>query len=158
MSNVIPSLRELIAERQHNRILRLSFPHGDGPASQLLVNRLEAREYLSRDFQFTVELISDNATLELKSLQGLLFSVQLVRQDGTLRYFTGFCFRCCLKRVDGAFAFYEVDLGPWFRMLSLRKDNYLFHNMTLREQTESIFNDYAKPGTRTRWRKRIWWT
>jgi type VI secretion system secreted protein VgrG len=143
MSNVIPSLRELIAERQHNRILRLSFPHGDGPASQLLVNRLEAREYLSRDFQFTVELISDNATLELKSLQGLLFSVQLVRQDGTLRYFTGFCFRCCLKRVDGAFAFYAVDLGPWFRMLSLRKDNYLFHNMTLREQTESIFNDYG---------------
>ena len=45
----VMSIRELAAvERQHNRILRLSFPEGDGPDATLLVNTLEAAERASR--------------------------------------------------------------------------------------------------------------
>ena len=143
MNKAIQSLQELLAGRQHNRILRLSFPGNDGPSSQLLVNKLDAWEGLSRDFKFTLELLSDNAMLELKGLQGKLLCVELVRQDGTLRYFTGFCFAFRLKRVDGSLAYYEAELGPWLKYLSLRKDNYLFHNKNLHEQTDSIFDDYG---------------
>jgi type VI secretion system secreted protein VgrG len=128
--------------RQHNRILRLSFPHDDGPEAQLLVNRLDAVETLSRDFSFTVDLLSDTPDLALKDLQGKLFCVALVRGDGSLRYFTGFCCSFSLLRTDGGISFYQAQLGPWLQYLRLRIDNYIFHGKTLREQLESIFQDY----------------
>lgn len=129
--------------RQHNRILRLSFPHDDGPEAQLLVNRLDAVESLSRDFSFTVDLLSDTPDLALKDLQGKLFCVALVRGDGSLRYFTGFCYSFRLQRTDGGVSFYQAQLGPWLQHLRLRVDNYIFHSKTLREQLDSIFSDYG---------------
>ncbi|WP_317201273.1 type VI secretion system Vgr family protein [Janthinobacterium sp.] len=152
MGNTVQSLRQIIGERQHNRILRLSFPHNDGPACQLLVNQLDAFEGMSRDFAFTVELLSDDATLALKDMQGKLLSVELVRKDGTLRYFSGVCFAFRLKKADGAVAFYEAELGPWLKYLGLRKNNYLFHNKTLYEQTDAIFREY---GALANWDSRV---
>lgn len=133
----------LADQRQHNRILRLVFPEGDSPGAALLVNALDASEGLSRPFEYVLELLSDDAHIHLKNLQGKLLCVELVRADGTLRYFTGRVFHFRLKKVDGALAYYEARLGPWLNYLSLRKDNYLFHGATLYEQTRSIFNDYA---------------
>ncbi|NKI68178.1 type VI secretion system tip protein VgrG [Collimonas pratensis] len=133
---------------QHNRILRLSFPHNDGPDAQLLVNKLDAVESLSRDFSFTLDLLSDTPNLALKDLQGRLFCVELVRGDGSLRFFTGFCFEFSLLRTDGGVSFYKAKLGPWLQYLRQRTDNYIFHGKTLREQLESIFQDY---GTLPNW-------
>ncbi len=137
------SLQDLLGERQHNRLLRLSFPNSDGPSAHLLVNRLEAYESLSKPFEFTVELLSDDPNVALKDLQGKLLCVELVRRDGSLRYFTGRVFSFGLKTVDGGVSFYEAKLGPWYKYLSMRKDNYLFHYTTMYEQTASIFGDYG---------------
>ncbi|WP_211442701.1 type VI secretion system Vgr family protein [Collimonas humicola] len=152
MSSLFQSLSALIQGRQNNRILRLSFPHDDGPHAQLLVNKLNAVESLSRDFDYTVELLSDDAELALKDLQGKLFCVELVRGDGSLRYFTGYCFEFRLARTDGNIAFYQAKLGPWTHYLRLRKDNYIFHGKTLREQIDSICADY---GTLPDWDFRV---
>lgn len=130
-----------LANGQHNRLLRIEFPNQDAPG-HLLVNRLDAQEGLSRPFEYKVELLSDSAHIALKDMQGKLVAVELVRGDGSVRYFTGYVFSFGLTRVDGGVAFYEATLGPWFRFLSLRKDNYLFHNATLYDQTSSVFEDY----------------
>lgn len=143
MSKTIQRLRDLVDKAQHNRILRLSFPRNDGPSALMLVNQLDAIESLSRDFEFTVEILSDNATLELKALQGKLLCVELVRQDGSLRYFSGYCFTFRLKKADGAIAFYEARLRPWLKYLSLRTNSYLFNNNSLGEQTSLIFREYG---------------
>ncbi|WP_425260152.1 type VI secretion system Vgr family protein [Massilia luteola] len=134
---------DLFQGRQHNRILRLSFPHDDGPPAQLLVNGLDAVEGLSRHFEFTVELLSDDPSLALKEMQGKLLTIELVRQDGSLRYFSGFVFSFRRKHADGGITHYEARLGPWLRFLELRKDNFLFHDKSLRDQTQSIFDDYS---------------
>ena len=70
MSHALHSLTALLRDRQHARILRLRFPDNDAPPAELLVNRLDAVEALSRDFEFTLELLSHDATIELKDLQG----------------------------------------------------------------------------------------
>lgn len=142
MSILIERLQDLINARQHNRILRLAFPNNDGPKCELGINRLHAVESMSRDFTFTVELLSDKANLALKDMQGKLLSVALVQANGSLRYFSGYCFTFRLKKAANV-SVYEATLGPWLRYLAIGKDNYLFHNKTLREQTESIFSDYA---------------
>jgi type VI secretion system secreted protein VgrG len=145
--NDFRSLQELLADRQHNRILRLSFPNNDGPACEFLCNALEASESLSRDFDYTIEVLSDNSTLALKDVQGKLIRVELVQEGGTLRYFSGYVFEFRLKKA-GAIAFYEARLGPWMKYLSLRQDSYIFHNENLQQQAASIFSDY---GTLARW-------
>ena len=47
------------------------------------------------------------------------------------------------QKADGAIAFYEAKLGPWLKYLSLRTNNYLFHNKSLYEQTKLIFGEYG---------------
>lgn len=152
MTNSSVSIQDLIGGKQYNRTLRLSFPHNDAPAAQFLVNKLDASESLSKDFEFTVELLSNDANLPLKDIQGKLLSIELVRRDGSLRYFSGYVFSFRRSHSDGNITFYEAKLGPWLKFLSLRKDNYLFHGKTLREQTESIFQDY---GTYPKWGWRV---
>ncbi|GGC00662.1 hypothetical protein GCM10011572_23340 [Pseudoduganella buxea] len=66
----------------------------------------------------------------------------MVRGDGSLRYFTGVVYSFCLRTVDGGMSYYVATLGPWFRYLSLRDDNYIFHNTNIYDQTASIFGDY----------------
>lgn len=107
------------------------------------MNTLDAAEHVSRDFDFMVELLSDDPAVSLKDMQGKLISIELVCGDGGLRYFSGHVFGFRHKRSDGGISFYEAQLGPWFRYLALRKDNYLFHGMNLRDQSASILADYA---------------
>ena len=144
MSRPFPSILALAQERQHKRLLRLSFPRNDGPEAVLLANRLEADEGLSRDFTFAVEVLADNPGIALKDVLGKMVAIELVRGDGSLRYFTGFVFEFGLSKFDGAIAFYKLVLKPWLAYLALRKDNFIFHGQTLREQTDSIFSDYGQ--------------
>jgi type VI secretion system secreted protein VgrG len=85
MSTFIARLQEIISDRQRNRILRLAVPHNDGPDCELVVNRLHANESVSRDFEFTIEFLSDKADLALQDMAGKLLSVALVQSVGTLR-------------------------------------------------------------------------
>ena len=128
--------------RQHHRLLRLEFPNDDGPAAVLLPNRLDAHEGLSRDFRFEVEVISDDADIALKDVQGKMVTVALVREDGSLRYFNGYVFEFGREGSDGSLVFYKMVLMPWLAYLRLRRDNYLFHHKSVGDQTQAIFADY----------------
>ncbi len=95
------TLNTIFSARQTNRLLRLSFPKNDGPEALMVVNRLDATEGVSRDFKFTVEVISNDAHIALKNIQGKLVSIALTREDGSLRYFSGYVFEFRLVKADG---------------------------------------------------------
>lgn len=143
MNSGAPDLQALSQQRQHARILRLTFPNGDGPKALLLANKLDAIEELSRDFTFTVEVLAEDARIALADVQGKMVSIELVRSDGSLRYFNGYAQRFQLLKTDGGIAFYQLVLKPWLAYLRLRKDSYLFHQQSLYQQTASIFSDYG---------------
>jgi len=56
-------LQALLNDHQSTRLLRMSFPKNDGPQARLMVNQLNGSEYLSRDFEFKAELLSDDARI-----------------------------------------------------------------------------------------------
>ena len=144
LSDGIQTIEQLLGgDPQHNRLLVLDFPHKDGPSAMLLANRLDAYEGLSRDFRFTVEVLSDNAHIALKEVQGKNVTVALTRADGGQRHFNGYVFEFRFVRTDGNLAVYDMVLMPWLAYLRLRHDNYLFHGQTLQQQTADIFSDYA---------------
>jgi type VI secretion system secreted protein VgrG len=131
--------------RQHNRLLRLTFPNDDPPPrAVMLANRLHAEESLSRDFVYTVEVLSDSARIAHEDVLGKLVTIELVREDGTLRYFNGYVFEFQLVKTDGGFAFYEMVLEPWLSYLKLRHDNATYQNLTVRELTAKVFEPYLK--------------
>lgn len=136
-------LRKLAAGMQNKRLLTLSFPQGDAPYDILLANRLEGEEYLSRDFRFAVEILSYNAKLDPKDFVDKQMSVQLLRNDGSFRHFNGYIFSFRLVKSDGGIAFYEAEMGPWLRYLTLRKNNRLFLDEPIRSQTATILQDYG---------------
>ncbi len=140
------ALKALVADlqnsRQHARILRMHFVNDDGPAAVMLCNGLEAYESLSRDFQFNVEVLSDDARIVLKDVLGKLVTVELVREDGSLRYFNGHVFEFRLAGTDGGIATYQMVLKPWTAYLRLRKNNRMFHLKTVMQQTRLIFGEY----------------
>lgn len=142
----VQSLHALInQQRQTRRILKLSFPKEDGPAATLLVaNRLDAHESLSRDFFYTVEILSDRSDIALKDVLGKMMTVELARTDGGQRWFNGYVFDFRFVKNDAGFTYYQAELRPWMAFLRYRKDNYLFHGKTVEEQTSLIFGDYAQ--------------
>ena len=143
MQEAAAAFAAMASDPQHKRLLRLTFPKKDGPAALMLANRLDATEALSSDFHYSVEVLSNNASIALKDVQGKLVSIALVREDKTLRYFSGYVFEFRHVKTDGAQATYAMVLLPWLAYLRLRQDNYLFHSKTLVEQTEAIFGDYS---------------
>jgi type VI secretion system secreted protein VgrG len=137
-------LQDVLQAHQNKRLLRLSFPHEDAPPSRLMVNRFSGMESLSRDFQFTVELLSDDASIALETMQGKLLCVSLVQANGNLRPFTGYVAQFKLVKADGGVAFYEAILVPWLNYARLRQNNRLFHNQNLEQQTGEILKAYGR--------------
>ena len=136
---------------QNNRLLRLDFPRGDGPAdSVMLVNALEAREEISRSFRFKVEVISDNAHIELTSMTAKMVTISMVREDGSLRFFNGYVTEFRLVKADGGFAFYEMILEPWLAFAQRRVDSVSFHQKSVIEITELTFAKYQQRDWKTR--------
>jgi type VI secretion system secreted protein VgrG len=136
-------LLALLEAHQQTRLLRMSFPRNDGPPARLVINRFAGTEYVSRDFEFKVELLSDDAGIELETMHGKLLCISLVQADGSLRPFTGYVTSFKLVKTDGGVAFYEAVLMPWLAYTRLRRNNRLFHAQSLREQAETIFADYG---------------
>ena len=149
----VQDLRKIATGMQHNRLLTLAFPDGKAPYEVLLVNRLEGEESLSRDFRFVIEILSDNAKLDPNEFVGKLIAVKLLRNDGSYRYFNGHIFSFRLVRSDGGIVFYEAEMGPWTRYLTLRKNNRLFLDQDIRGQTATIFSDY---GTLAVWQWKVY--
>lgn len=54
-------VRKIPTGMQNDRLLRLEFPQSDASRNSLLANCIEGDEYLSRDFRFVAEILSDGA-------------------------------------------------------------------------------------------------
>jgi type VI secretion system secreted protein VgrG len=142
--NIVGTLKAMLdAHRQATRLLRMSFPKEDGPKDTLLVaNRLDASEGVSRDFHLKVEVLAERPDIPLKDLMGRMVTLEVVRDDGSLRYFNGYVFDFRFVRNDAGYSTYDMVLLPWLAFLRLRRDNYLFHGKTVEDQTADIFGCY----------------
>ncbi|WP_338846227.1 type VI secretion system tip protein TssI/VgrG [Massilia sp. W12] len=121
------------------RLLKLYFPREDGPDAGLLVNRLVADEGVSRDFCYTVTLLSDDSEIELKDVLGRMVCVELQCEGRTQRYFNGYCFEFERTDVQQNLSVYKMVLRPWLAFFKLRRNHHIFHDMTITEQSKEIF-------------------
>ena len=136
-------LAQLISTvQQNNRMLTLSFPNNDvACAHQLVANYLTATEKFNHDFEFVVELLSDDSNIQLNDLLGKMATVECMRHDGSSRFFNGHVFSFRFIKNDGAFSRYEMILKPWLAYLRFRQDCQVFQEQTLKQRSAQLFKN-----------------
>lgn len=131
-----------VSTLQQDRLLRLHFPNGDGPSSELLIDEFHGREALSNDFEFELELLSLDALIPLKSILGSMAAVELTGREGGARWFNGYITQFVHSGTDGGFARYRMALSPWTTLLRRRVDNRIFQNQSLSDTLADVFAAY----------------
>jgi uncharacterized protein involved in type VI secretion and phage assembly len=67
---------------QSNRSFRVDFLGNAALTARFVADRFSGSEYLSRDFHFDVELLSEDRTVELKDVQGQMMIIWLQLPGG----------------------------------------------------------------------------
>ncbi|MEO0698050.1 MAG: type VI secretion system tip protein TssI/VgrG, partial [Pseudomonadota bacterium] len=108
--------------------------------------RMDGSEELSGDFEWRVEVLSDQPGLDLHALLGTHATVEIDHADGT-RPFDGIV---CEARARGAFENgfrYDLVLRPWLHAASLRRNMRIFHNKTVIDIVKEVLSAYVGFGS-----------
>ncbi len=96
--------------------LTIKTPLEDGT---FYVRRLEGTEYVSRAFEFRLQLFSAKTDVNFTKLLGQPVSVEITAGDGeVIRSFAGVASRFGQTNFEGRYAVYEMVMVPWIWLLS----------------------------------------
>ncbi len=112
----------------------------------LVLLRMDGVEELSGDFEWRVEALSEDATLNIEALLGTHATVEIDMMQGT-RAFDGIV---CEASHRGAFENgwrYDLVLRPWLHVASLRRNMRIFHQKTVVQIVEEVLATYADLGS-----------
>ncbi|WOI33785.1 type VI secretion system tip protein TssI/VgrG [Tritonibacter scottomollicae] len=127
---------------QEARLGRLTTVLG---SDALVLLRMDGTEELSGDFEWRVEALSTENTLDLSALLGTHATVEINHAQG-VRAFDGIV---CEAEQRGAFENgfrYDLTLRPWLHVASLRRNMRIFHNKTVIEIVQEVLSSYAALG------------
>jgi type VI secretion system secreted protein VgrG len=130
---------------QQTRLLRI---HSALGPDKLLVESLTGREAIDEGFRITVDVLSTDALIELKSLNGQPVLVELLTQLSRSDYrpFHGHVTSAALLGSDGGFARYRLTIEPWFAFLAHRRDSFIFQGMSVPQIIDEVLGDYVGEG------------
>ncbi|HEX3140597.1 MAG TPA: type VI secretion system Vgr family protein, partial [Rhizobacter sp.] len=96
---------------------RLYTLEGEGPISELLVERFTAVDAISEPFQLSLSTLSLNAHVPLQSLLGQRATLHTTLSDGSRSARSGLVFHAAQGPADGGFVRYQLTLQPWVTLL-----------------------------------------
>ena len=108
-------------------------------AEALLLASLAGEEGISSPFSYTLELLSEDPSVDAKKLLRSPATVTVDLPDGSKRYVHGLISRFVqLGRADELTS-YRAELVPWLWFLSLSSDCKIFQNLSVLEIVEQVF-------------------
>lgn len=126
---------------QNRRLIKFVTPLKN--QQELLLDAFTGREALSTLFSYELELLSQDAHIELKSLIGSPAQLQIEMADDGLRFIDGCITRFSLDSTDGGLARYSATLSPWLWMLGKRQDSRIFQEQTVEDIIRAVFAAYG---------------
>ncbi|ALM52008.1 type VI secretion system Vgr family protein [Halomonas huangheensis] len=130
---------------QHERLLQLQLGSVD-----LIPHRLIGKERISRPFAYTLDCISQNGDIELKTLMAQPAELSIRQADGSYRQLSGLVESAALLGEDGGVFYYQLTLVPWLAMLKLGHDSRIFQDRSVVDILEEVFEQHAI--SQGRWR------
>ena len=111
-----------------------------GP-DKLLINSVRGEERISSLFQFDLELVSSDPALDFSSLVGQAVTVKMALPSGESQYTNGIVSRFRQSGAAEDFTTYQIELRPWFWLLTMNSDNRIFQNKSSPDIIEQVFKD-----------------
>jgi type VI secretion system secreted protein VgrG len=148
MTPLPSSLESLVAAGvslfgQGSRLLKLRFGEGSGIGSEtLLPHKLHGEEGLSKNYCYSLDCLSADTYLELKSLLGQPAEISLLLPDGTYRLLTGLVTAARQAGSEGGFAAYVLTIEPALATLAHRRNSRVFQDRTVPQIVETILDEH----------------
>lgn len=127
-----------MAVTQKNRKIQVFTPLAD---DALLFYQMHGREGLSEPFEYSLDLISENQSIDPDKLLGKNICVALEMADGKWRYFNGCATRFGQHENLNIFAHYRVTVRPWLWFLTRASNCRIFQNKTAPDIIKQVFRD-----------------
>lgn len=124
---------------QQERLLKIKTPLGE---TQLVLERLEGVEELSRLFEFQVTMLSENWEIDAKALLRKPATISILLSDGTERFFHALFANFCQEGpASEKLMVYKATLVPklWFQ--TLNSDCRIYQEKTTREIVELLLKE-----------------
>jgi type VI secretion system secreted protein VgrG len=109
----------------------------------LLFHGMHAREYLSRLFEYQLDLLSPKKDVNLDEILGKNVTVKLALPDDNTRYFNGFVTRFSQGGRMGRYYRYAALVRPWLWFLTRTADCRIFQEMTVPDIVKKVFADHG---------------
>ncbi|MDP9152488.1 MAG: type VI secretion system tip protein VgrG [Myxococcota bacterium] len=113
---------------------------GDVPKS-LLFSKMHGLESLGRLFEFDVELLSEDPSLDLSAVVGQSLTVRVELPSEAFRYFNGLVAQFKLAGTTGGYVRYQAVVRPAFWLLTRTANSRIFQRKTVPNVVKQIFRD-----------------
>jgi type VI secretion system secreted protein VgrG len=135
-------ISELIRQftAQNNRLITFDSPLP--PEQELILESFGGEEGLSILFEYELQLLSTDATIELKKLIGKKVSMEIALADGGTKIINGHCSHFNHVGANAGIANYVAKVVPWLWILSRRRDSRIFQDKTIEEIIKEVFSYY----------------
>jgi len=125
---------------QHARLLRLT----TALDTELLVEHMRLREGISRLFSLTLDCLAASAELDVAALLGKEITVSLLQADGSMRRWHAVVEGVDALGADGGLARYRLHAAPWMAALALRRDSFVYQDLSVQDIVSEVFSDYPQ--------------
>lgn len=128
--------------KQAERLGRLTTALG---TDVLALLRFDGTDHLNDLFEYRVEALATREDLDFDALVGTHASVEIEAHE-QMRPFDGIVTSARWAGVGENGHRYELTLRPWFWLAGKRRNQRIFHDMTVIEIIEELLSDYASLG------------
>ena len=138
-SDIIGQLRSGIT--QNDRLVKIDTPLG---SNSVLVQRVVGTSRAGRDYEFTVDFVSLDDSVQLKDLIAQPVTLWLQQTDKSYKPFNGYVHTARRLGSDGSLSSYQLILGCWLHFLRFRSDARIWQNVTADEIITQVFNQHPQ--------------
>jgi type VI secretion system secreted protein VgrG len=112
---------------QATRLVELVFSTDSGiPSSKLLVHQLSGWEEINVGFRYEAHVLSDDAFIALKDLEGIPVQLTILTASGAKRQINGVITGAYSEGTDGSLASYRLIVEPVTAALKLSRGSRVF--------------------------------
>ncbi|WEX10878.1 type VI secretion system tip protein TssI/VgrG [Chelativorans sp. AA-79] len=125
---------------QESRVGNFKTPLG---TDKLVLRRFDGIEGMNELFEYHIEAITTDQTIDFGQAIGGNCSLALKTVDGGTRYFDGILTEVVLVEETTEGLVYDLTLRPWLWLLSKTRNSLIFHNQSAPEIIQQIFGKHS---------------
>lgn len=115
-------------------------------SDHLVLRRFIGADHLNALFDYEAECLSIDPDVDFDALIGTHATVSLVTHEGSEQPFDGIVTEARWLGADSTGNQYALRLQPWFFLASFRRNQRIFHNMSVVEILSELLADYEQAG------------